>query len=75
MHRGDCIFVPAFYFYQLQGYNLERAQLEKYGDQFDGHAPTAYGTKPVATLITLKYQENSRLLSGFMEAVENKILK
>lgn len=32
--KGDCLFIPAFYFYHLQGYNLHSNS--SYADQFDG---------------------------------------
>ena len=57
---GDCIYVPAFYFYQMKG----EAQYQPYkGD-----------IKPAAITVSMKYKAHSRLLEAFYDAIEADIL-
>ena len=74
LEKGDCLFVPAFNFYQVQAYNLDKVNFEKYGIGFDQESPTSE-EKLVATMVAFQYQENSKLLNGFMSAVEQGLLK
>lgn len=74
MNKGDCIFIPAFYFYHMQAYNLAKAQHLQFGEQFDQSVPFT-DAKPIATVVSFEFQSNSKLLSGFFEAIELKILK
>ena len=48
LNMGDCVFVPAFYFYQ---YGVEAAAQEKRGDN-----------KPAAIMVNIHYKGNSDLL-------------
>ena len=61
LHEGDCLFIPAFYFYQFAAKpgNAER---------------TDDGIKPSAMAVSLLYKSNSALLKAFFGAIENKIL-
>ena len=54
---GDCIFIPAFYFYKVRADAIVQ---EQKGD-----------TKPSAIMVALQYQQNSALLAGFFDAIES----
>lgn len=57
---GDCIYIPAFYFYQMKGY----AQYQPFkGD-----------IKPAAITVAMKYKAHSRLLEAFYDAIESGVL-
>ena len=61
LKRGDCIFIPAFYFYQFAG---EAAVQEKKGPY-----------KPHAIMVNIHYKGNSDMLRAFYNAVETKVLE
>jgi hypothetical protein len=60
LHEGDCIFIPAFYYHQVQG---------KADSQVDIN-----GIKPTVLAISLRYSTNSALLNSFFKAIEADIL-
>uniref|UniRef100_A0A7S3FTM2 Cupin-like domain-containing protein n=1 Tax=Strombidium rassoulzadegani TaxID=1082188 RepID=A0A7S3FTM2_9SPIT len=78
LNKGDCIFVPAFNFYQMQGVNLGKG-FSMYKDLFDeaSYSPKAQaqGDKAMAVVVGLSFQSNSKLLNGFWEAIEKNIIK
>lgn len=57
---GDCIFVPAFYFFQVAG---EAESQPANGDY-----------RPSAILVSLKYESHSQLLWSFYRAIEDHVL-
>jgi hypothetical protein len=61
VEEGDCLYIPAFYFYQFVG----KAKTQ----------PRINGAKASAIFITLKYEPTSQLMKGFMKAIENGTLK
>ena len=81
MKKGDCAFIPAYYFHQMQGYgkmrnglvgpnifkNMTKDNLE------DAKANENYEDR-IAIAVSLKYQGNSQLLAGFYDAIENKVI-
>ena len=57
--------MPAFYYYQLKGYNLAKGQKlgkGKFKDQ-------------ISTIVSLRFRGNSELLNGFWDAIEKGVLK
>lgn len=64
LERGDCIYIPAFYFYQVKGEG---------SNVYVDNPPTDY-TASVIT-VSLKYKVHSQLLASFYEAIEAKILQ
>jgi len=57
----------------MQGYNLSTNSA--HADQFDGHQEHKNKeVKPIQTSVSLFFQSNSNLLTGFMEAIEHKII-
>lgn len=60
LNPGDCIYVPAFYFYQVSG--------EADPQQINGKY------KPSAIIASLFYESNSTLLRAFYSAIEEHIL-
>ena len=77
--EGDCIFIPAYYYYQVQGMHNIMGQFPTLFKMF--HANTTaeakkekYG-KDIATAVSLKFEGNSQLLAGFYDAIEKKIIK
>ena len=64
LQAGDCIFIPAFYFYQVAGW--AKAQPSKTGSN---------GAKPAAISVAFKYRSHSRLLEAFYDAIESGILQ
>ena len=60
VEKGDCLFMPAFYYYQLKGYARESST-------------TNYGH--MSTIVSLQFRGNSELLNGFWDAIEKNILK
>ena len=57
---GDCIYVPAFYFYQIAG---------------EAESQPANGKhKPAAIIASLFYEAHSDLLLAFYNAIEEHIL-
>ena len=61
LKKGDCIFVPAFYFYQFAGEGEDQDIKGKY--------------KPAAIMVNIHYKGNSDLLQAFYNAVETKVLE
>jgi hypothetical protein len=54
LSKGDCLFIPAFYFYHMQGYNL--ASDSPHADQFDGHQEHKNKeVKPIQTAVSLVF--------------------
>lgn len=82
---GDCMFIPAYFYYHLQG----SRQMTGTDKTFSGLFPKEYfamnttsmaealeeryDTK-IATAVSLKFEANSELLSNFMDAIERKII-
>ena len=61
LHPGDCIYIPAFYFYQVAGW---------------AEAQTLRGDyKPASIVVSFKYKAHSRMLEAFYDAIEKGILK
>ena len=78
---GDCVFVPAYFFFHMQGFqssSLTAGFPEVFSDlnkESEARAEKeSYGTA-IATALSLKYQANSELLAGFYEAIENKVVQ
>ena len=69
LKRGDCIFIPAYYFYQYSAHKKVGSSMEEdmEYDKKGGHA--------LATLVSLKYEANSQLLDMFMSQVERGIIE
>ena len=58
---GDCIYIPAFYFYQVAGW---------------AEAQTLRGDlRPASVSVSFKYKAHSRMLEAFYDAIESGILK
>jgi len=57
---GDCMFIPAFYFYQVAGEAESQPMKGKY--------------KPSAIIASLYYESHSTLLKAFYTAIEEHIL-
>jgi hypothetical protein len=70
LEKGDCVFIPAFEYFQISGNNIKTSAQALFNN-----ARPKQGDKKIATVISLHFQANSRLLSGFMDAVERRILK
>ena len=60
LHDGDCIYIPAFYFYQYLGRSASM--------------PEKDGVRSSSLILILKYPENSSLLGAFIDAIENQII-
>ncbi len=61
LKMGDCIYIPAFYFFQVAGW----AETQPYKGDF----------RPAAMLVSFKYKSHSRLLEAFYDSIEQGILK
>ena len=61
LNRGDCVYVPAYYFYQVNGVGSSEYQ--------EDHS---YASSVIT--VSLKYKVHSQLLASFYEAIEEKIL-
>lgn len=78
LKTGDCVFIPAYFFYQMQGNNqnikpgmfanLTKSILDKEGME------DYKKDQKMATAVSLRYQGNSQLLAGFYDAIENKVI-
>jgi hypothetical protein len=60
LNAGDCLFIPAFYFYQVAGEAEAQASNGKY--------------KPSAIVASLFYDSHSHLLKAFYAAIEEHVL-
>lgn len=60
LKRGDCVYVPAFYFYQLAA----EAEVQVLNGK----------TKPTAITATLVYEAQSDMASAFYDAIEQGVL-
>ena len=60
MKPGDCMFIPAFYFYQVAG----TAEMQPFQGDY----------RPAALTVSFKYKAHSRLLEAFYDAIETGIL-
>jgi hypothetical protein len=65
LDKGDCVFMPAFYFYQVKGFNLKE----------DQQLGTGKFESQMSTIVSLQFRGNSELLNGFWDAIEKNILK
>jgi len=87
IESGDCIFVPAYFFYQMQGYqktNQEKALMDMFPHLYNNLTETSiemaqkekalYESEDLATAVSLKFMGNSKILAGFYDAVEKKII-
>lgn len=61
LEAGDCIFMPAFYYYQMIGKAEDRAGKADF--------------KPYSLVASIHYQSNSDLLQAFYNAIEDNILE
>ena len=61
LHDGDCLYIPAFYFYQYVAKT--------------SNTPDKDNLKPSNIAVMLKYESNSALLEGFYDAIEKGILE
>ena len=61
LKAGDCIYIPAFYFYQTSGVAETQPMKGEY--------------KPAAITVSFKYKAHSRMLEAFYDAIETGILK
>lgn len=78
LKAGDCVFIPAYFFYQMQGNNqaitpgmfanLTKTILDKSGME------DYKKDQKISTAVSLRYQGNSQLLAGFYDAIENKVI-
>ena len=71
LEKGDCVFIPAYEYFQISGNNIKTTAQAL----FNNAKPKAVGEKKLATIISLHFQANSKLLAGFIDAVERRILK
>lgn len=60
LRAGECVYIPAFYFYQVMGIGLPEVAAKK--------------GIPTAIALQFKYKPNSSLLSAFFNAIEAKVL-
>ena len=85
MSAGDCIFVPAYHYYQFQAENLSKAQRMKEVDQrmFKNHFDMTDLIKLeeneekqfyMAQVVSFKYEGNSELLNGIYDAIEQGVI-
>ena len=80
--KGDCVFIPAYYFHQIQGFGKMRNGL--FGPKAhrnmtkeaveDAKSNETYEGDKLAIAVSLRYQGNSQLLAGFYDAIENKVI-
>lgn len=61
LKKGDCIYIPAFYFYQFAAEAETTAVKGSY--------------KPSAIMVNIHYKGNSDLLQAFYKLVETKVLE
>ena len=59
--RGDCLYIPAFYFYQLAGESEVMPQVGEY--------------KPSAITVSLLYESGSSLQDAYFTAIDQGVLK
>jgi len=88
LEPGDCVFMPAYYYYHLQGFRqyLPSAKDVSLFDSFpkewyaknetnmDLAKGELYSSK-MGSLISLKFSSNSKLLDDFFLAVEMSLIK
>lgn len=81
MNGGDCIFIPAYNYYQFKAENLSPRQMNKklaMNPSMTAHVEKMEKERPaptlsdihVATIVNFKYEANSDLLKGIYEAIE-----
>lgn len=83
LDAGDCIFIPAYYFYQTMAFNIGQHEMANelhnkyYGRAGYQSGGAGIGAAPstMAQVVSLQFQANSKLLHGFYEAIEKGILK
>lgn len=68
LRRGDCLFIPAYYYYQFAARNMDESLKQDMEFQ-------SAGGKSLATVVSLKYGANSHLLEMFMGSVERGIIR
>jgi len=71
--EGDCLFMPAFYFYHMAAGNLngENVQLASF---YYMRTSKDKENRYMASVVSLEFQSNSHLLQGIFDAVEKGIL-
>lgn len=61
LSAGDCIFIPAYYFYQTAGESTVQTVVDE--------------IKPSAIMIELKYRSGNEMLNAYFDAIEKGVLK
>ena len=89
LSKGDCLFIPAFYFYHMQGFRkmtsaakedvmfssmFPEEYFEKNSTTINQAKNEIYSTK-LATAVSLRFKSNSKLLGDFFEAVHKNIIR
>lgn len=91
LSAGDCVFMPAFYYYQMIGFTAmeDNSYLMGHKEFLDGTAwpgmyndlrandkvkSEQYSKEYMTTVVALKFEGNSEILNGFMEAVEQNLI-
>ena len=97
LEAGDCVYVPSFFFYQLQAFNLDKKDLpsdvglashisqddaaggyvhaEEHQDMAEQVSELAdeKASKKLATAVTMRFEGNSELVTGFFHVVESEM--
>lgn len=89
LSKGDCLFIPAFYFYHMQGFRKMTAStkentmfsamfpeeyFEKNSTTMEQAKGEIYSTK-LATAVSVRFKSNSKLLGDFYDAIHRNIIK
>ena len=77
MKPGDCLFIPAYHYYQFNAENLGTTQMGRKGlnrlQKKDGQES---GPEEIhmAQVVSFKYEGNSELLKGIYDSIERGII-
>lgn len=85
---GDCLFIPAFHYYHLQGFRQLNIKRDSSTAIFSSLPPEYYAknattmeqakgeiySTQVGTAISLKFEGNSKLLNDFYDAIEKRMI-
>ena len=87
---GDCRYIPAFYYYHFQGFRQMNPNYKHKGlltgIQFPqeyyqknettlGEAEEEKYTTNIATIVSMRFEGNSKLLENFFDAIESRVIK
>lgn len=88
---GDCLYIPSFYYYHFQGFRqmnpnykhtgllsgiqFPKEYYQKNETTMEEAAESEKYTTKIATVVSMRFEGNSKLLENFFDAIESRVIK